>query len=96
MLQSEAGYINARPHLPDRGNLLQCTAGPYIRVKMRKTRSEYNESGSHSIADMRADIAFCRSVPLATSREQHGWCLKRPVSAAICFWNRSQPSHSQP
>src|SRR5215510_1821250 len=32
MLQSEAGYINARPRLPDRGNLLQCTAGPYIRV----------------------------------------------------------------
>src|SRR5262245_8788854 len=25
-------------------------------VKMRKTRSEYNESGSHLIADMRADI----------------------------------------
>ena len=32
-LQAEAGYIDARPYLPDRRNLLQHTAGPYIRVK---------------------------------------------------------------
>jgi len=31
-LQSEAGYIDARPHLPGWRNLLQRTAGPYIRV----------------------------------------------------------------
>src|SRR5215831_9249995 len=31
-LQAEAGYIDARPYLPDRRNLLQRTAGPYIRV----------------------------------------------------------------
>src|SRR5262245_62029973 len=31
-LQSETGYIDARPHSPDRGNLYQRTAGPYIRV----------------------------------------------------------------
>src|SRR6476469_223566 len=29
-LQSETGYIDARPHPPDRRNLLQRTAGPYI------------------------------------------------------------------
>src|SRR5262249_5788853 len=31
-LQSETGYIDARPHPPDRRNLLHRTAGPYIRV----------------------------------------------------------------
>jgi hypothetical protein len=31
-LQSETGYIDARPHPPDRRNLLQRTAGPYIWV----------------------------------------------------------------
>src|ERR1700730_7386402 len=33
MLQSEAGYIDARPLTPARQNLLQRTAGPYIWVK---------------------------------------------------------------
>src|SRR5215475_10145560 len=37
-LQAEAGYIDARPYLPDRRNLLQRAAGPYIRVNER-TRS---------------------------------------------------------
>ena len=32
MLQSEAGYIDARPHRQDRRNLLHRTAGPYIGV----------------------------------------------------------------
>src|SRR4030095_9576026 len=32
--------IDARPHLPDRRNLLHRTAGPYIRVKMRRTQIE--------------------------------------------------------
>jgi hypothetical protein len=31
MLQSEAGYIDARPHHQDRQNLLHRTAGPYIK-----------------------------------------------------------------
>src|SRR5947208_16855605 len=31
-LQSEAGYIDARPQSADRQNLLQRAAGPYIRV----------------------------------------------------------------
>jgi hypothetical protein len=34
MLQSEAGYIDARPHVRQIDEtLLQRTAGPYIRVK---------------------------------------------------------------
>src|ERR1700730_8520718 len=33
MLQSEAGYIDARPLTPARQNLLQRTAGPYMWVK---------------------------------------------------------------
>src|SRR5438552_19150783 len=32
MLQSEAGYSNARPHQPGRRNLLHRTAGPYSWV----------------------------------------------------------------
>src|SRR6266700_3710909 len=32
MIQSEAGYIDARPLTPARQNLLQRTAGPYMRV----------------------------------------------------------------
>src|SRR5437660_6172208 len=36
MLQSEAGYIDARPLTPARQNLLQRTAGPYIRVKAKR------------------------------------------------------------
>jgi hypothetical protein len=32
MLQSEAGYFDARPLTPARQNLLQRTAGPYIWV----------------------------------------------------------------
>jgi hypothetical protein len=33
MLQSKAGYIDARPHIPQLEEvLLQRTAGPYIRV----------------------------------------------------------------
>src|SRR5947207_14189807 len=35
MLQSQAGYIDARPHRQDRRNLLHRTAGPYIGVKLR-------------------------------------------------------------
>ena len=37
MLQSEAGYIDARPHVPQLDEiLLQRTAGPYIRVNGRQ------------------------------------------------------------
>jgi hypothetical protein len=35
MLQSKAGYIDARPHPTARRNLLQRTAGPYIRARSR-------------------------------------------------------------
>src|SRR5260221_6446422 len=45
MLQSEAGYIDARPLTPARQNLLQRTAGPYIGVKLRKTQYEQMLSG---------------------------------------------------
>jgi hypothetical protein len=40
-LQLETGYIDARPHLPDRRNLLHRTAGPYVWVKVRRTQCEY-------------------------------------------------------
>ena len=31
-VEKSNGYIDARPYLPDRRNLLQRAAGPYIRV----------------------------------------------------------------
>src|ERR1700675_5139303 len=40
MLQSEAGYIDARPLTPARQNLLQRTAGPYIGSKSEETRHQ--------------------------------------------------------
>src|SRR5215475_566070 len=39
-------------------NLLQRTAGPYIRVRTDKTQSEHNESGVHLLADIGADIGL--------------------------------------
>src|SRR5258708_18436079 len=55
MLQSEAGYIDVRPLTPARQNLLQRTAGPYIRVKVRRTQHEHMFSG----LPLKADIARC-------------------------------------
>jgi hypothetical protein len=40
MLQSKAGYIDARPLTASSTNLLQRTAGPYIRVKPGNARGE--------------------------------------------------------
>src|SRR5690348_17016795 len=45
-LQSETGYIDARPHPPDRRNLLQRTAGPYIGVTLGRSPTEHIESAS--------------------------------------------------
>jgi hypothetical protein len=52
-LQAEAGYIDAKPYLPDRKNLLQRTAGPYIRVKSGKAQTEQMFSGLCLKADAR-------------------------------------------
>jgi hypothetical protein len=45
-LQSEVGYIDARPYCRIDENLLHRTAGPYIRVKGRRTHGEHNRSAS--------------------------------------------------
>jgi hypothetical protein len=53
MLQSKAGYIDARPHIRQLEEvLLQRTAGPYIWVKMRKPRNEHMSAGLPLIADI--------------------------------------------
>ena len=75
-LQSEAGYIDARPLPPDRRTLLRRTAGPYIWVMSDKTQAEHNESAHPPIADVKADIDFCRSgpdpdIPLLGPRLEH-------------------------
>ena len=63
MLQSEAGYINARPHLPDRGKPLATHGRTIHRVRTDKTQSEHNESSVHLLADIGANIGLCRDGP---------------------------------
>ena len=53
MLQSEAGYIDARPHVRQIDEtLLQRTAGPYIGVKTRSYRTATCAPASPRTADM--------------------------------------------
>ena len=53
MLQSKAGYIDARPHIrPLDEVLLQRTAGPYIWVKSGGAGHLVRASGVPSIADV--------------------------------------------
>jgi hypothetical protein len=57
-LQSEAGYIDARPHIRQiNETLLPRTAGPYMWVTLRRTQSEDIWSGLPQIATINADIA---------------------------------------
>ena len=52
-LQSEAGYIDARPHVRQIDEtLLQRTAGPYIRVKTGGYRTATAMAGSPQITDI--------------------------------------------
>jgi hypothetical protein len=64
-LQSETGYIDARPHPPDRRNLLQRTAGPYIRVKTGNSQTEPFSSGlppdsGHSIIAASSSVSVLK------------------------------------
>jgi hypothetical protein len=72
-LQSEAGYIDARPHQPGRRNLLHRTAGPYFRVKPGKAQSEYMFSG----------------LPPAPDIRQRGWHVGSVPGADVSTWYRS-------
>src|ERR1700730_6088787 len=63
MLQSEAGYIDARPLTPARQNLLQRTAGPYIWVKLRRTRREQMSSETPLKADIVQHSRHVSNVP---------------------------------
>ena len=53
MLQSEAGYIDARPYRQDRGNLLHRKAEPYIGVINRSSR---HKAFSSARADYRRHL----------------------------------------
>src|SRR5262245_57805397 len=75
-LQSEAGYSNARPHQPGRRNLLHRTAGPYRRVKMRRTHIASAFAPEAAVARTSLDFAFvpqpavsrCSNMPCAEGR----------------------------
>src|SRR6202035_1221819 len=66
MLQSEAGYIDARPLTPARQNLLQRTAGPYIRVKLRRTQCEQMSSGLPLKADIARTVGMSQRCQIQT------------------------------
>jgi len=69
MLQSKAGYIDARPHIrPLDEVLLQCTAGPYIWVKSGNTQNEHILSALPPKADIDRRDAHLRFVPEADIR----------------------------
>jgi hypothetical protein len=84
-LQSETGYIDARPRLPDRQNLLQRTAGPYIRVTTRRTQVEHIKSASPLKSGRRA-VTFKRSAigPVALLSEALPCVRNFPVKSADC------------
>src|SRR5262249_46018084 len=63
MLQSEAGYIGARPHPPDRRTLLRRTAGPYIRVtSANHPRAEVAHRPGQVGNVQRADMSRCSNL----------------------------------
>src|SRR5713226_5119501 len=71
MLQSEAGYIDARPLTPARQNLLQRTAGPYIPVKLRRTQCEQMSSGLPLKADIPRYSRNVSNLHISGSREPY-------------------------
>src|ERR1700752_2071196 len=93
MLQSEAGYIDARPLTPARQNLLQRTAGPYIRVRFGTARDEHNGSALPRAADSGRDVGrvlrwartglMHRSKQLAHFVRNADACLVRCVQSCL-------------
>src|SRR5215469_12142579 len=83
-LQAEAGYIDARPYLPDRRNLLQRAAGPYIgsrAVRLSLTLADLGrvrESILHAAPDMGWNFYTVSAWP------GHERNLMRPYFASNC------------
>jgi hypothetical protein len=64
MLQSKAGYIDARPHIRQLEEvLLQRTAGPYIRVKL--DRVGRGDTSIHVRSTPNTDRKFTAPAPVA-------------------------------
>src|ERR1700752_4727380 len=80
MLQSEAGYIDARPLTPARQNLLQRTAGPYIRVTSGRTRVEHIKSAPPQAADVTTVVAYSARGP---GRFHTAWAHRRHRRLAL-------------
>src|SRR6266581_8931843 len=88
MLQSEAGYIDARPLTPARQNLLQRTAGPYIRVKrvdiaMSELLSAIHNTGHYHVRWM----AVCLSPSWRPIFTQQATRRRSFAAASQCNFN---------
>src|SRR5260221_14613725 len=94
MLQSEAGYIDARPLTPARQNLLQRTAGPYIRVKLRKTQCEQMSSGLLQKADIARYSRHVANVPEAEVEQSSLWAIIVRICVQSALPVRSVPVRS--
>ena len=87
-LQSEAGYIDARPYCRIDENLLHRTAGPYIRVTLGKARTEQNESGFPRATDLRAKrVGGLRRVASIEPAGGCRPCTKADIAPAAVKWS---------
>ena len=88
-LQAEAGYIDARPYLPDRRNFLQRAAGPYIRVRLGLTLPLLELPGLARKADV------CCGMDYASSRAITGCASAPGAHVSRIDTIRLRPGHGE-
>src|SRR4029077_20843742 len=81
MLQSEAGYIDARPHRQDRRNLLHRTAGPYIGSKPASLRVNRESTSATCGLMHRSKDRLYSSTLSARTRKDSGMVRPRALAA---------------
>jgi hypothetical protein len=79
MLQSEAGYIDARPHRQDRRNLLHRTAGPYKWSSAHVIGQSIPRPLCSRMADLGATLATPGTIP--PRWPEHTWAPVAPKNS---------------
>src|SRR6266700_4139304 len=99
MLQSEAGYIDARPLTPARQNLLQRTAGPYIGsfASILPCPSSCRLSTTPDITTSDGWPSVCRrhGVRSAHNRQPAGDRSLRRANATSIAGKNFRPNHTE-